>query len=74
MEDSVLQPECFKRHAIIENHIEEGKGWRTVIVSIAITLIIQVGIFLQMWGGLNKMVEINTARLACLEKTVYNIK
>ena len=72
MEDK-LQPDCYKRHAEIENHIQEGKGWRSLIITLTITIMLQVGIFLQMWGGINKMVEVNTLRLNRVEALLFKI-
>lgn len=72
MEDK-LQTDCYKRHAEIENHIQEGKGWRSLIITLTITIMLQVGIFLQMWGGINKMVEVNTLRLNRVEALLFKI-
>ena len=66
--------DCYKRHAEIQAHIEEGKGWRTAIISIIIAIFVQVGAFLVMWGSVTKMVEINTKRLDRVEDLVYNHK
>lgn len=57
--ESVFHPECYKRHAVIDNHIEEGKGWRATIVTIVIAIFIQIGAFLVMWGGLTTTVKKN---------------
>ena len=59
-EEIKLQPECYKRHAEIENHITEGKGWRFAIIGILITLMTQVGAFLFMWGGITSTVQKNS--------------
>ena len=74
MEEITLQPECFKRHAVIENHIEEGKGWRSLIITLVLAMVIQIGAFLQMWGSINKMVEINTKRLDRIEQVMFIVK
>jgi hypothetical protein len=66
-EPEPLQPECYKRHAEIENHITEGRGWRGVMITVVITLIVQVCSFLIMWGSLTKTVEVNTKRITDLE-------
>ena len=62
-----LTPECYKRHANIEAHIKEGEGWRAVIITLAIAIVIQIAGFLVMWGSLTKMVEINTKRIDRIE-------
>jgi len=58
-----MRPECYKRHAEIDNHIIEGKGWRMAIIGILITVITQVGAFLFMWGGLTNTVNKNSSYL-----------
>jgi len=79
---SVLQPECYKRHAEIDGHIQEGKFWRGVIITVTIA---GMGILIGQWNVANEnnakmvalmskvttMVDVNTARLARLENTVY---
>ena len=60
MTEEVLQPECYKRHAEIENHIKEGKGWRATIITVGLAIFIQVGAFLVMWGSLTTTVKKNT--------------
>ena len=72
-DETVLQPECYKRHAEIEMHIQEGKGWRTAIIALVLAIIVQISGFLMLWGQLTKMVEINTKRLDRLENSVYVI-
>jgi len=58
--EETLQPDCYKRHAEIENHITEGKGWRIAIIGILVTLMTQVGAFLFMWGGVTNTVNKNS--------------
>ena len=80
--DNVLQPECYKRHEQIDNHISEGKWWRGVIVTFAITfggiLIGQYRMSIEndkkvtaLNAKLATMVEVNTKRLDVLENFVY---
>ena len=60
-------------HAI-QKHMDDGKGWRMSIVGIIFAMIVQIVTFAFMWGGLNKQVEINTARwdnlITCTEKEI----
>ena len=70
-EVSVLQPDCYKRHAEIESHLKEGAGWRTAIISLVIAMIIQIGTFLTLWGRITQMVEINTKRLDRAETVLF---
>lgn len=55
----------------IKHHIESGSAWRMSIVGLALTLIltvgVQVGAFLYLWGQISKQVEVNTARIYDLE-------
>jgi len=68
IDEVVLQPECYKRHALIEDHIQGSKGWRSAIVGIVFAIVIQVITFGYFYGRLTQMVEINTARLTYLEE------
>ena len=67
MTEPVLQPECYKRHAAIEGHIEEGKMWRGAIIGIILTVLLQIGSFIYFYGRLTYMVEIDSKRLYELE-------
>jgi benzoyl-CoA reductase/2-hydroxyglutaryl-CoA dehydratase subunit BcrC/BadD/HgdB len=67
MEETALHPECYKRHAEIENHIKEGNGWRVTIIGIMITALLQVGTFIYFYGRLTYMVENDSKRLTYLE-------
>jgi len=82
MEEATLQPECYKRHAEIELHINEGRFWRGVIITAVLTfggiLIGQYNMAIQndknmiaANAKLTKMVEINTARLDRIENLAY---
>jgi hypothetical protein len=55
----------------IEKGLAEDAGFKrgiiTAFLGIAITIIIQVGAFAYLWGGMAKQVEINTGRLTVLE-------
>ena len=56
----------------IQNHIEHGVAWRIAIVGnaimIVVTVALQIGVFLYLWGQLTKQVEINGSRIECLER------
>lgn len=80
--DEVLQPACYKRHTIIENHISEGKFWRGVIVTATIAgigiLIAQYNMTIEnnnkmitLNSKLTTMVEINTVRLGKIEDKLW---
>ena len=63
----MMSPECHKRHEKIENHIEESKGWRTTLVTLVVTMLLQVMGFLYLWGRIVQRVEVNTDRITALE-------
>jgi len=67
--EKVTLPEtaCYKRHAEIDNHISEGKGWRSLMITLALSMVIQICAFCVLWGRLTQMVEINTNRITSLE-------
>ena len=84
-DDIVLQPECYTRHAEIENHIKEGKFWRGVIITVAVAgsgiLIGQYNMSIEnnskvtaLTSKLTTMVEVNTKRLDFLENKVFYVK
>ena len=84
MKDEItLQPECYTRHAEIENHIKEGRFWRGVIITVAIAgtgiLIGQYNMSIEnnnkataLLSKLTTMVEVNTNRVSRLEERVWN--
>ena len=43
------------------------RGIFTMFVGIVLSIVIQIGAFAYLWGGLNKQVDINTGRLNVLE-------
>lgn len=78
----VLQPECYKRHAEVDNHIKEGKFWRGVIITVAIAgtgiLIGQYNMSIEnnskitaLMSKLSTMIEVNTRRLDRLEGKIF---
>ena len=82
-DEIILQPECYTRHAEIENHIKEGKFWRGVIITVAVAgsgiLIGQYNMSIEnnskitaLTSKLTTMVEVNSARLNKLEERVWN--
>jgi hypothetical protein len=84
-EETILQPECYKRHAEIDNHIKEGRFWRKTIIGIALTgsaiLIGQYNMSIEndkkmiaANAKLTQMVEINTRRLDKIEDWAFLIK
>jgi hypothetical protein len=56
----------------IEKHIEHGHAWRMAIVGLAatglISLALQIGGFVYLWGQLTKVVEVNSGRICLLEE------
>ena len=55
----------------INSHVESGRAWRAAIVGVALTMIltvsIQVGTFLFLWGKLTQLVDSQEARISNLE-------
>jgi hypothetical protein len=78
-----LQPQCYRRHEQIENHINEGNFWRGTIIAIGIAFGgIMIGQYNMSIENNNKMtalnaklttmVEVNTIRLNRLEDAYFN--
>ena len=83
--ENTLQPECYKRHAEVDNHIKEGKFWRGVIITVAVAgttiLIGQYNMSIEnnskitaLTSKLTTMVEVNTTRLTRLESMYFKDK
>jgi hypothetical protein len=71
-EELVLQPECYKRHSEIENHIKEGKFWRGVIVTAVLAgITILITQYNMAIDNNNKMIAL-TSKLATIAEN--NIK
>ena len=51
----------------MEKHMDEGVGWRVALLGVIITIFIQVGAFLYLWGGLTTVVNVNTKKWTVLE-------
>ena len=47
----------------IKKHIEHGQAWRMSIVGVFIVIIIQIGTFVYLWGGVTEIVKKNTDHL-----------
>ena len=56
----------------IEKHIERGSSWRLAISGVAVGLVLQVVFFAYVYGCLNRQVMVNTDRLSCIERTIYD--
>jgi hypothetical protein len=80
--EPVLEPACYKRHSEIENHIKEGRFWRGVIITAALTgitiLIAQYSMAIEnnnkmiaLTSKLTTMVDLNTLRLSKIEDRVW---
>jgi hypothetical protein len=80
--EMMLQPECYARHANIDNHISEGKFWRGAIITIGIAFGgIMIGQYnmsiennnkmIALNSKLTTMVEVNTLRLNRLENFYF---
>lgn len=63
--------DCYLRHAEVENHLKESKGWRTLMTSLVVAMIIQVGTFIFMWGRLTMQVEYHEKQIVSMEKVIY---
>lgn len=51
----------------IEKHISGGAAWRLSILGVAVSLLIQLGGFIYLFGQLNTRVTINTGRIDQIE-------
>lgn len=77
-EEAALRPECYMRHAEIDNHITASKFWRGVIVAAFLSFIgisiSQLNIanennrkLTELITQLKTTVEVNSKRIGCLE-------
>lgn len=67
-------PQCRVTHEGFQKHIDDGKGWRTAILGVVFTVIIQVGAFLFMWGGLTTTVSEHSKNIERVMNKLDNIK
>jgi hypothetical protein len=55
----------------IAKYVSTSDAWRMSIVGIAATLLVtvlmQIGAFLYLWGGLSKQVDMDNARISAIE-------
>ena len=47
----------------IKKHIEHGQAWRFAIVGVFMTIVIQIGTFVYLWGGMTEIVKKNTDQI-----------
>ena len=59
--------ECIKEGFLgeVREFMNNMKGFRTTLITIAIAILLQVGAFLYLWGGLTTTVNKNTEQIWC---------
>lgn len=66
-----MLPECKIMLEAIDKNFKENNDFRKALTQnlfmIVLTIILQIGSFLYLWGRINLQVEINTGRLTFIE-------
>ena len=69
---AVIKEKIIVNYDQITSHVSSGRAWRTAIVGIGATVIINVVLFAFFFGQINRQVTINTVRLDALETHLHS--